>query len=223
MLDVVHLGRRSATGDWLLRDVSFAVGPGERVGVSGPSGSGKSVLLRALALLEAADAGEIRWRGTRVQGGAVPAFRREVMYLHQRPVIVQDATVRANLRLPFTLREHRSRAFDEGRIRRWLDLLGRGHGLLDRPARYLSGGEAQLVALLRAIQLQPTMLLLDEPTAALDEATTTRIEQLVDAFLREDDRRAMVWISHDGAQLDRMTTRRVLVRAGGKTTAEGAA
>ncbi len=71
--------------------------------------------------------------------------------------------------------------------------------------RDLSGGEAQLVALLRAIQLDPQVLLLDEPTAALDREATGAVEQLVELwFADERDRRATVWVSHDGRQAARV-------------------
>jgi putative ABC transport system ATP-binding protein len=215
MLEVVRLGRRTLSGSWLLRGASLAVEAGERVGVTGPSGSGKSVLLRAAALLDRADEGAIRFRGARVAGAGVPAFRRDVVYVPQRPVLVADATTRANLRLPFRFAVNRGRAFDEERIVGWLAAFGRGKDLLDRSARHLSGGESQIIALVRALQLDPAVLLLDEPSASLDAAAASQLEDLVAAWLGGDARRALVWVSHDEAQLERVARRRIVVRGGG--------
>ena len=172
---------RRAGGRSLLSEVSLAVAPGQRVAVVGATGSGKSLLLRSLALLDPVDAGEVRFRGRPVAAAEVPGFRRQVIYLHQRPALI-EGTVEENLRRALQLKVHQPRSFDLDRAGRWLSQLGRPLSFLQHSIADLSGGEAQMVALLRAIQLDPAMLLLDEPTAALDADSGRAVEQLVETW-----------------------------------------
>ena len=206
MLQAEHI-RRGAGDVRLLNDVSLTVSAGERLAIVGPTGSGKTLLVRALALLDPVDAGEIHWRGANIPGSAVPEFRSRVIYLHQRPALI-EGTVEDNLRLPFTLHVHRDRACSRDSLLAMLSDVGRDAAFFDTSARDLSGGEAQIVALLRAIQLEPSVLLLDEPTASLDEATTRQIEQLVLNWCKASNaERAVVWVSHDREQTSRIATR----------------
>jgi putative ABC transport system ATP-binding protein len=206
--------RKSGSGGWLIRGVSLSVGFGERLGVLGPSGAGKTVLLRAIARLDPLDEGAIRWNGQEVRGEVVPDYRKRVIYLHQRPALL-EGTVEDNLRHPFSLKAHRERAFDPQLAEDLLARLGREPGFLPKSSRDLSGGESQLVGLIRALQLDPAVLLLDEPTASLDPATTGTVEGLLDDWLAaEPSRRALVWVSHNADQARRMTGRRVYLRAG---------
>jgi putative ABC transport system ATP-binding protein len=208
ILEARGLGRRrDIDGGWLLRDIGVVVRPGDRVAVLGPSGAGKTLLLRALALLDPVDEGVVLWNGQAVRGEAVPTFRGAVLYLHQRPTVF-EGTVEANLRLPFALGVHRNRRFDRDRILSLLESLGRDLSFLEKAHRDLSGGEAQIVALLRAIQLGPTILLLDEPTASLDRPTLQAIEQLIDRwFAEQPGARALVWVTHDSEQARRVADR----------------
>jgi putative ABC transport system ATP-binding protein len=201
------LARRHPNGvDWLLHDVSLSVRPGERLAISGPSGSGKTLLLRALALLDQCDTGQVLWRGDPVRFRAVPEFRSRTIYLHQRPAPF-EGSVEDNLRQPFLLSVHAARGFDRDWIAERLGSVGRGTDLLERASRDLSGGESQLVALLRALQLRAPVLLLDEPTAALDAETATAAERLVADWQEEDQTRAVVWITHNREQSRRVATR----------------
>jgi putative ABC transport system ATP-binding protein len=212
-----HHARRRATGsgNWLLQNIALTLGGGERVAIVGPSGSGKTLLLRALAMLDPLDAGSVRWRGEVPTGAAVPAYRRCVLYLHQRPALV-DGTVEDNLRRPFQLRQHRNKRYDRDQALTLLDALGRDAGFLRKRHHELSGGETQLVALVRALQLDPQVLLLDEPTAALDGGTTVRVERcLCDWLDQQPTTRAQCWITHDISQANRVATR-ILHMAGGQ-------
>src|SRR5262245_36135285 len=101
-----HLGRRQPNGNgWLLNDVNLAITPGERLGLVGQTGAGKTLLMRAIALLDPVDSGHVTWNGREVGPALVTAYRSHVVYLHQRPSLVQGS-VEANLRLPFTLGAH---------------------------------------------------------------------------------------------------------------------
>ena len=224
MIDVIPLleargvGRRESNATrWLLRNVSMEIHAGRRIAIVGPTGSGKTLLLRALARLDAIDAGQILWRGGPVCGGAVPRFRQQAIYLHQRPALM-EGSVEENLRLPFTLRSYVSREFRRDEILSLLERVQRDETFLDRSSQNLSGGEAQIVALVRAIQLEPTLLLLDEPTAALDEEMTRMIEALVAAwFDRSSCERALVWVSHDREQVARIADCVMNMKDGGLT------
>jgi putative ABC transport system ATP-binding protein len=214
-IEATGIGRRDRkSGGWLIRDVVASVGFGERLGVLGPSGAGKTVLLRALALLDPLDEGSIRWDGRVVRGEAVPDYRKRVIYLHQRPALA-EGTVEDNLRSPFGLRAHRDRSFDPARAEELLARLGRGRDFLAKNGRDLSGGESQIVGLIRAVQLDPSVLLLDEPTASLDPATARAVEGLIVEWLAErPEGQVLVWVSHDADQARRMTGRRLHLRAG---------
>lgn len=203
--------RRSGSDAWLFRDVSVDLAPGERVAVVGPTGSGKTVLLRALALLDPLDEGTILWRGRPVRDHDVPRYRAGVAYVHQKPVLFRG-TVEDNLRQPFHLHVHRGRSYDADRTLRLLSEVGRDGDFLSRSERNLSGGERQLVQLVRVLQLAPDVLLLDEPTAALDAGSAASIEKLVLSWQeKKPDRRALVWVSHDPRQVSRVAGREIRV------------
>src|SRR5262249_34321245 len=157
----------------------------DRLAITGPTGSGKTVLLRALALLDPLDEGLIRYRGSPVDGESIPGYRKQVIYLHQRPALFKGS-VADNLQRPFALQVHRQKHFDRERLLGLVDFLGRDASFLDQSSRDLSGGEAQIVALLRALQLDPAVLLLDEPSASLDQGAGQAIEGLIGRWLEED-------------------------------------
>jgi putative ABC transport system ATP-binding protein len=194
-------------GRSLLENVCIDVCNGERITIVGPTGSGKTLLLRALAMLDPVDAGDVLWHGRRVQGSEVPTFRSRVVYLHQRPVLV-EGTVQDNLRQPFLLRIHRNKQFQQDILMSQLAALGREESFLAKDARDLSGGEAQITAFLRATLLEPEVLLLDEPTSALDRAATEMVEKLIATWIREKPHgRAFVCVTHNHEQAERIASR----------------
>ena len=213
ILEAVAIGRK-AEDRWLLNEISVGVGAGQRIALVGPSGSGKTLLLRSLVLLDPLDAGEVRWRGNAVHGQQVPAFRGRVIYLPQRPAL-SEGTVEDNLRQVFSLTVHRGKQFDRQRALGWLQSLGRSESFLTRRQQDLSGGEAQLTALLRALQVDPDVLLLDEPTVALDDQAVGDVESLLDQWCGQlPDERAMVWVTHDRQQAERVATSQLRLRDG---------
>jgi putative ABC transport system ATP-binding protein len=215
LIDAQGMTRRDAkSGKMLLAPTDFSLPAGARVAITGPSGSGKSVLLRALALLDPLDGGRVLWRGKPIRRGAIPRYRRSVAYLRQRPAKT-DGTVESMLRYPYSLAVYRDLQFDRARAAQLAARAGRGPDFLDKRASELSGGEAQIAALLRVLQLDPDVLLLDEPTAALDPDSTRAIEALVAAwFNAAPDARAYMWISHDPAQAARIGPSRMTMQAG---------
>ncbi|WP_225885226.1 ATP-binding cassette domain-containing protein [Leptolyngbya sp. KIOST-1] len=214
MLSVENLGRQ--VGDrWLWRGVSFELATGDCVGLVAPSGAGKTLLMRNLVLLDPPQRGEVRFEGKTPREWGVPAYRRRVMYLPQRAVALEnggqnalEGTVQDNLMQVFELGGHSQHQFDPATIHTWLTQLGRGPEFLKLQGGRLSGGEVQILALLRALQLNPQVLLLDEPTASLDAATTARVEALLHDWLRHPHR-ACLLTSHDTEQVHRVTHRQL--------------
>ncbi|MBI2477477.1 MAG: ATP-binding cassette domain-containing protein [Planctomycetia bacterium] len=215
LLEARGIGRRHRDGSaWLVHDISIEISAGDRIAVTGPTGSGKTVALRALAMLDAVDEGTLLWQGKSPGPDQVPVYRSRSIYLSQRARLF-DGTVERNLQLIYSLAIHRHRAYSRESIITHLHRLGRDDRFLALDAASLSGGETQIVALLRAIQLEPTILLLDEPTASLDEGTTLQIEQLVaDWMAMPDARRAFMWVTHDRVQARRVANRRLQFREG---------
>ena len=185
--------------------IDFAIRPGARVAVMGANGAGKSLLLRLLHGLIRPSAGEILWRG-RPPGREARAAQAMVF---QRPVLLRRS-VRANLRFALAAREaaraERVARADEALVRARLGHLAR------RPARLLSAGEQQRLAVARALATEPKLLFLDEPTASLDPASAQAVEALVlDAHARGV---AIVVVTHDAGQARRLGDELVFLHAG---------
>lgn len=203
ILTARNVFRKSSDGRWLLRDVTVELERGQRVALVGPSGSGKSLLLRLLAALDPSDLGELMWHGANIAGPNIPEFRSRCIYLHQSPSL-GEGTVEEVLRHPLSFRQHATRKFDRELIVEWLKALDRDASFLHKNVSTLSGGETQIVSLVRAMQLDPLVLLLDEPTSALDAAAAGAIERLVLGWLAAANDRAAVWVSHDEDQARRV-------------------
>lgn len=202
------------TAKTLLGPVDFSLCAGDRVALTGPSGSGKSVFMRALALLDPIDGGQVLWHGQRIERHAIPRYRRSVVYVQQRPALI-DGTVEDNLRYPYSLDAYRDARFDRDRAARLAAAAGKHEDFLSKRASDLSGGEGQVVALIRVLQLEPEVLLLDEPTASLDPESARAVETLVaDWFEAGRTMRASIWVSHDPVQAERVGERRLTMRAG---------
>ena len=215
LLEARNITRRHADGHGrLLDDVSLEVHAAQRLAVTGASGSGKTLLLRALTMLDPLDGGQVRFKGDLVHRDGIPEFRRQAIYLHQRAALMEEQ-VEAALRRPLKLFAHRRRRFDKDRITEWLGQLGRDESFLAKQVGDLSGGEIQIAALLRAVQLDPAVLLLDEPTAALDRQTTAAVEKLLSDWVAESPHsRAMVWVTHDARQARRVADKTLCMEEG---------
>lgn len=202
----------SVAGRDLWRDLDLQLAAGDSLAVTGPSGVGKTLLLRALAGLRPLDAGEIRFDGRPLHNWWLPAYRAQVVYLAQRPAL-PDGSVGAALTAPFALRVHQHQHFEREWALRQLDALGLPPAFLEQATDGLSGGEAQVAALLRALAVEPRVLLLDEPTAALDPERTRRAETLLGAWRVAAPGRACVWVSHDAEQVARVAQRTLALAA----------
>jgi tungstate transport system ATP-binding protein len=162
-------------GKTLLSDISLAVEPGRRLVVMGANGAGKSLLMRLCHGLIAPTSGRRIWAD-----GSMRAEAQAMVF--QRPVLLRRS-VAANLDYPLALRGV-SRAERRETVARTLDRFGLGP-MADRPARLLSGGEQQRLALARAWAMAPEVLFLDEPTSALDPSATRIIEEMIESFSAE--------------------------------------
>ncbi len=178
----------------------------ERLGITGPSGAGKTLLLRTLAGLEPLQSGDIEFDRIALPHWSIPDYRARVAYVPQRPTW-REGTVEAALRAPFAFLVRRSREFPDGQMRELLHATGRDENFLHQRTERLSGGEAQIVAIVRALLVAPSVLLLDEPTASLDGATVRAIEDLILHWVRASPGRAYIWTSHDRTQLKRISDR----------------
>ena len=192
-LDRVTMSR---DGREVLRDLTASLPEGASC-VAGPSGSGKSSLLRLLNRLADPDSGVVTYRGGDVREADVLELRREVCLVPQLPALL-EGTVADNIRYAAGLWDL------EPDVPRLLGLAGLDPSYADRAASRLSVGEQQRAMLARALALEPDVLLLDEPTSALDEEARGAVEAtLVD--LRERVDASIVLVTHDLEQARRMS------------------
>ncbi len=192
-------------GKRLIDGVDIDIRPGRRTVVMGANGAGKSLLLRLLHGLIRPTAGEVLWRGRPLdrEGRLAQAM------VFQRPVLLRRSVL-ANLRFALSVRglsgperaEREAEAMERSRL----------GGLANRPARVLSGGEQQRLAVARALACRPRVLFLDEPTASLDPGSTHAIEQLV--LEAHESGVAIVLVTHDTGQARRLGGDAVFLHGG---------
>lgn len=168
--------------------------PADRVSVLlGPNGSGKSTLLNLLGFLMPPSSGTLNYREQPVPSDRLRDFRRRVGLVPQNPYLLHD-TVAANVELGLKIRGVPSRR-RRIRARSVMEQLGLDR-LADRPARELSGGEGQKVAIARALVMDPEVLLFDEPFTYLDKSIVTEFERLIQ-IIREHRSQTVIFSSHD--------------------------
>lgn len=189
----------------VLQDVGFTVSAGGVFTVMGPSGSGKSTLLRALNRLLEPTFGRVLLDGVPTDEMPVPELRRRVGLVFQHPALFEGTVLDNVLYGPRLRRPSGRLASGEERDQAvaLLDRVGLAADFACKPADELSGGEAQRVCLARALANDPQVLLLDEPTTALDPAARRQIEDLL-ACLTAESALTSVFVTHDLAQARRI-------------------
>ncbi len=202
---------RTYNGRTVLQVDSLDIYTGEILALVGPSGAGKSTLLRQLNFLEPANSGRVTFEATVYNGAEPPlAVRRKITTVFQSPVLL-SRSVMANVAYGLNLRGRPKKLIEQA-VKQALEQVGLGH-LARAAARTLSGGEAQRVALARALVVEPTVLLLDEPTANLDPYNIKLIEQIIS----EVNHRAgttVVLVTHNVFQAKRLADRVALMLEG---------
>lgn len=197
----------AAGGKRLIDAVSFDIAAGPRTILLGPNGAGKSLILRLAHGLIRPTSGAVYWRNRKTEGaGSAP--RRQAM-VFQRPVMLRRSAA-ANVDYALALHGF-SRA---ARRQRRADVLART-GLArvaEQPARTLSGGEQQRLALARAWALEPQVLFLDEPTASLDPSATRQVEEIVEAIAAGGTK--IVMTTHDLGQARRLAEEVIFLHNG---------
>ena len=193
MLEVKDATLR-AGGATLFKGLSFSVDNGQMLCVRGGSGAGKTTLLRALLGLWPLDEGFISIDGELLTPSSAEEFRKHIAYVPQEPSLPVE-TVSEMVRLPFTLKTNRNVPFSRGRLMEEWGRLGLDAGLYDRKVLELSGGQRQRVMLSVCGLMGKRLLLVDDPTSALDHESSA----LVAAYLRAlaEGGCAVVAVTHD--------------------------
>lgn len=205
----------------VLRGVDIDFGSGETTVVLGPSGVGKSVLLKHVVGLLRPDSGEVWFRDQRVDTmheRGLRGVRREVGFLFQMSALFDSMTVEQNVAFP--LDEH-TRPDPDDRRRRVVEALKTVgiEGMLDKMPAQLSGGQRKRVALARAIILQPALILYDEPTTGLDPIRADGINELI-LKLRRELRVSGIVVTHDLESARKVADRLVMLHDG-RVVAQG--
>ncbi|GEA18086.1 ABC transporter ATP-binding protein [Moorella sp. E306M] len=208
--------RVSKGGREVLAVDNLEIGWGEVWGLIGPNGAGKSTLLQVLALLEEPDSGSIFFDGQKIDYHRALSWRRQLAVVFQEALLL-DTTVFNNVAVGLRFRGIPWPVVKE-RVERWLEVLRISH-LAGRPARRLSGGEAQRVSLARAFALEPRVLFLDEPFAALDAPTRSALLEELHLILRQT-RITAIFVTHDFTELPFLADR-VAALQGGRIVQSG--
>lgn len=187
-------------GKKILKDISFTVEKGEFLTIKGPSGSGKSTLLECLASLISPSSGEIYYKGKPLSAFDVTDYRKEVSYGFQNASLFGE-TVEENLAFPYLIRDQE---FDRERALELLEKVNLSEFYLDQKVTALSGGEKQRIALIRNVVFMPEVLLLDEVTSSLDEATRHDIGEAIRRFNQEEGV-TVLWVTHNTEEIKNAT------------------
>lgn len=217
VLEVAHLEKvYGALGNVTraLNDVSFTVNRGEFVGIMGASGSGKSTLLNCVSTIDSATSGTIRINGqdvTRMKQAKLSQFRREELgFIFQDSNLLDTLTARENIALPLTIVRTNSAEIST----RVQDVAARLSisQVLDKYPYQMSGGQQQRVAAARALVTDPTMIMADEPTGALDSKSARLLLESLEALNRRL-RATVLMVTHDSFAAS-YTSRVLFIRDG---------
>jgi len=200
------------SGGWTLGPIDLDVARGETLALLGPSGCGKSTILRLLAGLVRADRGRLHVDGVELTPGTVPRLRLRMGYVVQEGGLFPHLTAAGNVALVA-----RDQGWDAariaGRIRELTALVRLENGLVEQYPAQLSGGQRQRVALMRALVLDPDVLLLDEPLGALDPMIRVRLQDELGGLFR-DLKKTVLLVTHDLAEAAALADDLVLLKDG---------
>ncbi len=204
LVKIVNLYHRYGEKE-ILKNINIEVEKGEVLAIIGPTGAGKTTLLRLLDLLETPTSGKVYFDGTDVtESGKVRLeIRRRMAFVLQKPAVF-NMSVYDNIACSLKWRGV-GKSSTRQKVNSILEIVGLS-AYKNRNARTLSGGEAQRVAIARAVVIEPEVLLLDEPTANLDPASTSRIEELISQIIRQYST-TIVMATHDMSQGQRLADR----------------
>ena len=190
----------------ILNSISLAIAPGEFVALLGPSGAGKTSLLKLLNRLRSPSSGSIQFQGSAIEALSASELRRQVVLVGQDCRLL-NMTVRDALQYPLRLQSV-AELHCRDRVLAWIERLHLPQEWLDRTELELSGGQQQQVAIARALVMEPMLLLLDEPTSAQDLGAATRMLSAVQAQVKE--RQLAVIMSNHQMELAEQFCDRVL-------------
>lgn len=179
-------------GTTILTDLNLSIESRSKVGISGPSGSGKTTLLKLFNRLQEPSTGTVYYEGQPLKDYDHTLLRREIAFVHQEPLLF-SGRVQDDLLYPFSLSRFQQQSPSSEAIHQALEIMHLTPSILNQSITNLSGGEKQRVALVRALLLQPKVLLLDEPTSALDEDMAGDI---LSRLLHEHSFSAILYITH---------------------------
>ena len=211
---------KSFGGLQVLKGVDLQVHQGEAIAVIGPSGGGKSTFLRCLNLLEQPDGGDVIFEGQKInqKGTDVDLYRQKMGMVFQHFNVFPHMTVQENVTLAPVLLKKKTQAEADGQALRLLDRIG----LLDKKDEYprkLSGGQKQRLAIVRALAMEPDVMLFDEPTSALDPEMVGEVLSVIRALVRAG--MTTVIVTHEMG-FAREVSDRILFMSDGQIVEQGA-
>lgn len=193
----------------ILKDISFEVNKKEIIALLGPSGSGKSSLLKTINMLNTASGGCIRYNGKDTSEIVPMDLRKKIGYVLQRATLFGNFVL-DNLKYPYELHK---KVFDMNLVEFYLEKVNLKPDILEKKPSELSGGEQQRISLIRTLLMEPEIILLDEVTSALDEENTVLIEKLI-KYENENNNVTVVFISHNNEQAKRLAHKVIYMEEG---------
>ena len=195
ILKAVNLSKSFDGKNYLFKNINLELKPGDLYFLKGKSGSGKTFFLKTLTLLNEPQSGEIFWGGKKVEENFIPKYRSLVHFLGQNTLSFEGSVLEF-LKYPLVFECNKNKIWGLEKIVYFLNELGFSEEILEKRVHFLSGGEKQLIKLLRSLLFEPKGLLLDEPTSSMDEDMRLKVEKLI---LERQKEKSMfiLWISHN--------------------------
>jgi len=213
MIEFINVDRKFNTGQFEIEDINLTINEGEFVFLVGPSGAGKTSLLKLLIREEAPTSGEIKVDGENIQklkAKQIPALRRKIGMVFQDFRLLDTRTVFDNVAISLEVAGKKKNEIEEV-VPRILDLVG----LADKGGHYpnqLSGGEKQRVSLARAVAHDPKYLVADEPTGNIDPKATWEVVQIFQKI--NEFGTTIIFATHDKVVVDKLKKRVVTIEGG---------